>query len=896
MGCAKPIPRSGRRKPEARSVAIGDSLDQADTRAAPGQESGDVTPVGRLIGGRWRVEGLLGRGGMGEVYRVFDERTKRARALKVIHPALLRSDSARDRFQEEAALTQDLVHERIARTFEVGDADGDLFYLMELLEGGSLRDRIVARDAEKKSGARPQLFELVEVLTIVEEILDALAYAHDRGVVHRDIKPENVLLTTDGHVKLADFGLAKLVDPARLASMSQVAGTPLYMAPEQLKPKAHVDARADLYAVGVILYELLVGEVPLGAFQPPSADRAELSADLDRLVLRALARRPESRLPSAREFRGLLAEVVAISIGAEGAHSKAGAVEDGKQQPDGSNERSATSTPPKSSPRPESTSAAGVVADRARMRAAEARAVEERARARAADAMATASRARSEARRLKSALVPGYTSRSDVRVSEGRYSGKLAEGKPHGLGVLEDEQGRELYAGEWSRARRQGLGVGSDREGRSPSDEEYEAYVGQWSCDRPDGFGVLTIGAGISIAAEFRAGEVQGVAVVDAGSDRRFEGELDETAVVELGVLRRSDGSHHAGEFKAGVPSGLGVSTTAEGDVIEGRWVGDELDDAARRSILDRRSDVARSADSAVRFDWIEDLFRRAGKATLVSEVDPDDAESRLRAKDLGHGRSTTRDVESGLAASIRRFVRVASAVARVADPLLRRAGGQLARGVARNWRELSVLGCTIVVLLLAGRCVHGIVDWARSPRSVTESREQPPPATRWVDREPERQTDDRVRQTQESQAKRSSAETWWSRSWSFVTWPIKSVGAWLWRQGAALFDWVGSALTRGTTWISAGMSGAWGFVRSIPLRISCPIFGDPNRIGSLVLAGTGITFVGLILAWRNTAETNAIAFAMVVGLFVATGVVFLGLTAILEGAYQRWGMQCSIL
>ncbi len=318
MGCAKPVPRSGRRTPGGSpsptpGAALGDSLDWRDTGAASEGEDGTPVAAGRLIAGRWRVEALLGRGGMGEVCRVFDQLTQRRRALEVIHPALVCSDAARARFREETALTQELRHEHIVQTFDVADDGDDFVYVMEDVEGGSLRDLIVRRDEERRGGDLEHAFALDEALRTVEQILAALAYAHVRGVLHRDVKPENVLLTADGHVKLADFGLAKLVDPARLASMSQVAGTPLYVAPEQLKPKAQVDARADLYAVGVMLYQLLTGEVPLGRFDPVSKLRPDSPPALDPVLDQALARRAEDRIASATDLRAALAEILAAS-------------------------------------------------------------------------------------------------------------------------------------------------------------------------------------------------------------------------------------------------------------------------------------------------------------------------------------------------------------------------------------------------------------------------------------------------------------------------------------------------------------------------------------------------------------------------------------------------------
>ncbi len=304
----------------APAAVLTDSLDARETGSAPGAAPEDAFPAGHRFAGRWRVERCLGRGGMGEVYRVHDELLGIQKALKVMHPALVRSPEAQKRFLEEAALTQTLRHDGIVQTYEV-EADGDQhLYTMEYVDGGSLRGWMESR----RTAGEP--LALVDAAAFIDEILAALVYAHARNVVHRDIKPENVLITRDGHVKLADFGLAKLVDPSRLASMSQIMGTPYYMAPEQLKAKSSVDQRADLYAVGVIFYELLTGEVPLGRFDSVSALRTDSSPGLDALLDKALARRAEDRIVSATEFRSALAALTSPGWRAVGPSTAGGSL------------------------------------------------------------------------------------------------------------------------------------------------------------------------------------------------------------------------------------------------------------------------------------------------------------------------------------------------------------------------------------------------------------------------------------------------------------------------------------------------------------------------------------------------------------------------------------------
>jgi hypothetical protein len=188
-----------------------------------------------------------------------------------------------------------LNHPNIVTVHDFGDADGLYYFTMEYVDGRNLRDLL-------ESGALPG----AKVLEIVPQICDALQYAHDEGLVHRDIKPENVLLDRRGRVKIADFGLAKLVGltPAylTLTGTQEVMGTLLYMAPEQMKRARTVDHRADIYSLGVVLYEMLTGELPLGRFAPPS-HKAGVDERLDAVVLRALAREPAERYQDARAFK-----------------------------------------------------------------------------------------------------------------------------------------------------------------------------------------------------------------------------------------------------------------------------------------------------------------------------------------------------------------------------------------------------------------------------------------------------------------------------------------------------------------------------------------------------------------------------------------------------------------
>jgi predicted Ser/Thr protein kinase len=253
-----------------------------------------VAEIARLFP-QLEVLELVGRGGMGAVYKARQPALDRLVALKVL-PA--RPDAAADfaeRFTREARALAKLSHPNIVTVHEFGQVEGLHYFIMEYVDGTTLRQM------ERAGRLSPR-----EALGIVPALCDALQYAHDEGVVHRDIKPENVLVDRRGRVKVADFGLARMLDPdsgaMRLTGEGQVMGTPHYMAPEQIEHPLEVDHRADIYALGVVLYEMLTGELPLGRFAPPSA-RVRIDVRLDEVVLRALEKEPGRRYQHASEVR-----------------------------------------------------------------------------------------------------------------------------------------------------------------------------------------------------------------------------------------------------------------------------------------------------------------------------------------------------------------------------------------------------------------------------------------------------------------------------------------------------------------------------------------------------------------------------------------------------------------
>ncbi len=236
---------------------------------------------------------LVGVGGMGVVYKARQPRLDRFVALKLLPQSLSANPAFAERFDREAKFLAHLTHPNIVSVHDFGRAGGFCYLLMEFVDGLNLRQAM-----------RAGRFTPGEALAIVPRICEALQYAHDRGVLHRDIKPENILLDADGHVKIADFGIAKLLgsDPAdiTLTVSSARLGTPHYMAPEQVEKPSQIDHRADIYSLGVVFYELLTGELPLGRFSAPSV-KALIDGRVDEIVMRALSKERELRQQSAGE-------------------------------------------------------------------------------------------------------------------------------------------------------------------------------------------------------------------------------------------------------------------------------------------------------------------------------------------------------------------------------------------------------------------------------------------------------------------------------------------------------------------------------------------------------------------------------------------------------------------
>ena len=284
----------------------------APTEAMPGGVARPTPSLDEVAAAFPQLEilALLGAGGMGAVFKARQPSLDRFVALKILPAELEASDPAfAERFAREGRLLARLNHPNIVAVHDFGRA-GPFFYLiMEFVDGVNLRQAM-----------RGNRFTPEEALALVPRICEALQFAHDEGVLHRDIKPENILLDARGRVKLADFGIAKLagtIEPAAASGMSAEAGltqagaalgTPSYMAPEQRQHPGSVDHRADIYSLGVVFYELLTGELPVGKFAPPSATAA-VDARIDVIVQRALEKDRALRQQSAQEMKTQVEDV-----------------------------------------------------------------------------------------------------------------------------------------------------------------------------------------------------------------------------------------------------------------------------------------------------------------------------------------------------------------------------------------------------------------------------------------------------------------------------------------------------------------------------------------------------------------------------------------------------------
>jgi serine/threonine protein kinase len=285
--------------PDAPTLAAGTTTSRAEFDPARSAMFGD----------RYRVEEMLGTGGMGDVYRVHDLVNGRDVALKVLRRDAAQTSGSLERFRREIAVLTKLRHPAILQILDHGVQGSDFFFVSEIVHGQDLRAAL------RKRGT----FPLNDALALASVVADALAVVHGGGVVHRDIKPANIMMAADGSVRLVDFGLARPegMDVERVTRTGEFVGTPVYMSPEQFDARA-VDARSDIYSLGVVLFEMLTGHPPFTSASvmamamkhlkeptpAPSASRPDLPPWVDRLVLKCLEKEPSRRFATA----ALLAE------------------------------------------------------------------------------------------------------------------------------------------------------------------------------------------------------------------------------------------------------------------------------------------------------------------------------------------------------------------------------------------------------------------------------------------------------------------------------------------------------------------------------------------------------------------------------------------------------------
>jgi beta-lactam-binding protein with PASTA domain/predicted Ser/Thr protein kinase len=262
------------------------------------------TLINTLFDGRYRIIRKLGSGGMANVYLAEDQELGRRVAIKILNDRHAHDDQFVERFRREAKNAAGLSHPHIVSIYDRGEAEGTYYIAMEFLDGRSLKELIVSRGPAPVNVA----------IEYTRQILDALRFAHRNGIVHRDIKPHNVIVDAEGRVKVTDFGIAR-AGTTQMTEVGSIIGTAQYLSPEQARGSP-VDQTSDLYSVGIVLYELLTGKVPFtgdspveiamkhisATPEPPSHIRPDIPAELDKIVLRALAKSPQQRYKSADEM------------------------------------------------------------------------------------------------------------------------------------------------------------------------------------------------------------------------------------------------------------------------------------------------------------------------------------------------------------------------------------------------------------------------------------------------------------------------------------------------------------------------------------------------------------------------------------------------------------------
>ncbi|MBW3593542.1 MAG: protein kinase, partial [Actinobacteria bacterium] len=274
------------------------------------------TLINTLFDDRYRILRKLGSGGMANVYLAEDEELGRRVAIKILNERYANDELFNERFRREAKSAAALSHPNIVSIYDRGEASGTPYIAMEVIEGRSLKELIVTRG--------PLAIPLA--LEYARKILDALRFAHRNGIIHRDIKPHNILIGPEGRVKVTDFGIAR-AGASQMTEVGSIMGTAQYLSPEQARG-APVAAPSDLYSAGIVLYEMLTGQVPFNgdspieiamkhvneAPPPPSELNPDVTAELDQVVLRALAKDPHDRYQTADLFTELTGIEVTVEV------------------------------------------------------------------------------------------------------------------------------------------------------------------------------------------------------------------------------------------------------------------------------------------------------------------------------------------------------------------------------------------------------------------------------------------------------------------------------------------------------------------------------------------------------------------------------------------------------
>ena len=300
------LPLKGEIDEEAETLPIG----KTERKRVRKKKEEAITTEGLELGKRYKIIRKIGEGGMGAVYEAEDNILNVRVALKVLLPQLTSDEEVRERFKRELLVTRNLSHKNIVRVFDIGEGtlgDAPVLYIsMELLRGTTLKRKI------EDEGA----LEMNQAINIIKQLCSALEEAHKSGVVHRDVKPQNIFLDERNQVKLVDFGIARVGGTKHLTATGYTYGTPDYMAPEQADPKQEVDYRADLYSLGVVIYEMFTGELPFKGETPlkvimqhlkeppppPRSVKPDLPIWIERIILKAMEKEKEKRYQSAMEI------------------------------------------------------------------------------------------------------------------------------------------------------------------------------------------------------------------------------------------------------------------------------------------------------------------------------------------------------------------------------------------------------------------------------------------------------------------------------------------------------------------------------------------------------------------------------------------------------------------